>query len=160
MPAVVSSASHSGCSDRRLIEERRQEHQSQHGEQILDDQPADRDVACRGVQIVVIGEHAHQDDGAGDGQGHAEHETGGPVPSEAACQQRAEHRGDGALADGAGHGDLAHGQQLLDMELQADAEHQEDHADLGELLGQARIGHESRGVRTDQRTGQQVADDR
>ena len=60
----------------------------------------------------------------------------------------------------AGHGDPPHGQQLLEVELQADAEHQQDDADLGELLGQRRVGDEARRVRPDEHAGQQVADDR
>ena len=68
-----------------------------------------------------------------------------------ARQQRAEHRGDGALRDRAGNGDAADGEQLLEMELQADAEHQQDDADLGQLLGEVRVGDEARRVRADQR---------
>ena len=35
-----------------------------------------------------------------------------------------------------GNGDAPDGEQLLDVELQADAEHEQDDADLGELRGQ------------------------
>ena len=41
-----------------------------------------------------------------------------------------------------------------------DAEHEQDDADLGELLGQRRVGDEAGRVRPDQRARQQVADDR
>ena len=51
---------------------------------------------------------------------------------------------DGDLHDGAGHGDGAHRQQVLQREMQADAEHQQDDADLGELVGQALVGDEAR----------------
>ena len=61
--------------------------------------------------------------------------------------------------DRAGHRDAPHGEQFLDVELQADAEHQQDDADLGELLGEVRVGDEARRVRPDQRAGEQVADD-
>ena len=57
-------------------------------------------------------------------------------------EPRAEQRRDHALPDRAGHGDGPHRQQLLDMELQADAEHQQDDADLGELFGDRGIGCE------------------
>ena len=43
---------------------------------------------------------------------------------------------DGALHDRARHRDPAHRQQLVDVEVQPDAEHQQDHADLRELLGE------------------------
>ena len=64
------------------------------------------------------------------------------------------------LRDGAGEGDAAHGEQFFEMELQADAEHQQDDADLGQLLGQRGVGDEAGRVRADERPGQQVADDR
>jgi hypothetical protein len=45
------------------------------------------------------------------------------------------------------------------VELQADAEHQQDDADFGQLLGQRRVGDEARRMRSDERTGQEIADD-
>ena len=59
-----------------------------------------------------------------------------------------------------GNRDAPHRQQFLEVELQPDAEHQQDDADLGELLGQRRVGDEAGRVRADQRAGEQVADDR
>ena len=44
--------------------------------------------------------------------------------------------------------------------MQADAEHQEDHADLGQLVRDSLIGHVSRRERTDEDAGDQVADER
>ena len=46
------------------------------------------------------------------------------------------------------------------MEVQPDAEHQQDDADLGQLLGQGGVGDEARRVRPDEHAGQQVAHDR
>jgi hypothetical protein len=46
------------------------------------------------------------------------------------------------------------------MKLQADAEHEEDDADLGQLLGDVGVGHEAGRVRTDERARQQVPNDR
>ena len=51
--------------------------------------------------------------------------------------QGPEQRRDEALPDRPGDGDAADGQQLLEVELQAHAEHQQDDADLGELVRQA-----------------------
>ena len=59
-----------------------------------------------------------------------------------------------------GHGDAPDGQQILEVEVQADAEHQQDDADLGELLGQLAVGDEAGRVRPDDDAGEQVADDR
>ena len=46
------------------------------------------------------------------------------------------------------------------MKLQSDAEHQEDHAHLRELLGEGGVGDEAWRVRADHDAGEQVADDR
>ena len=62
----------------------------------------------------------------------------------AARDDGAEHRRDSALRDRARNGDAADGQQLFDMELQADAEHQENDADFGELFGDLGVGDKSR----------------
>ena len=69
-----------------------------------------------------------------------------PAPSGQPKHQRqphAEQRGDGDLDDRAGHGDGPHRQQILQRKVQADAEHQQDDADLGELGGQRRVGDEA-----------------
>ncbi len=46
------------------------------------------------------------------------------------------------------------------MELEADAEHQQHDADLGELLGEANIGDEAGRVGTDENAADEIADDR
>jgi hypothetical protein len=46
------------------------------------------------------------------------------------------------------------------VEVQADAEHEQDDADLRHLLRQVPVGDEPRRVRADDDAGQQVADDR
>ena len=53
-----------------------QKHQQKDGEEVFHHQPAEGDVARRGVQRLVVGEDAGQDDRAGDGDGHAENSPG------------------------------------------------------------------------------------
>ena len=65
-----------------------------------------------------------------------------------------------ALRDRARDRDPPDGEKLLDVELQADAEHEQDDADLGELLGDPAVGDESGCVRAHQDSREQVADDR
>jgi hypothetical protein len=60
----------------------------------------------------------------------------------------------------AGNRDAADRQQFVEVKLQADAEHQQDDADLGELLRDPDVDRETRRIRADQRSGQQVTDDR
>ncbi len=160
MTAVQPRAVHKEVCGPVEPNERRQQHQREHGEEILDDEPADGDVPGLRVQVVVVGEDAHQDDRARDRQRHAEDQPGRPVPSRGTGDHGAERRGDPALHDRSGDGDAADGNQFFDMELKADAEHQQDDADFGQLLGQRRVGHEARGVGSDQRTGKQVAHER
>jgi hypothetical protein len=47
-----------------------------------------------------------------------------------------QQRGAADLGDRAGHGDARAPEQVLEREMQADAEHQQDDADLGELVGE------------------------
>ena len=82
------------------------------------------------------------------------------APAGAVDHERAERGGDQALHDRAGDRDAPDGEQILDVELQADAEHQQDDADLGELLGERAIGDEPGRVRADDEPGDEVADDR
>ncbi len=63
------------------------------------------------------------------------------------------------LHDGAGDRDAPHRQKLGKGEMQAHAEHQQHHADLGQLLGQMGVGDEPRRERPDRDAGQQIADD-
>ena len=72
----------------------------------------------------------------------------------------AHQRGDDDLDDRAGHGDARHRHQVLEREVQPDAEHQQDDADLGELAGQRVIGVEARRRRADHDAGQHVAGQR
>lgn len=50
-------------------------------------------------------------------------------------------------------------QQLVEMETQADAEHQQHDADLGKLLRHLAACHEAGGVRTHGDASQQISDD-
>jgi hypothetical protein len=140
-------------------EEDGEEHEHQDGEEVLDHQPADGDVAGRGVQLVVVGEHPQQHHGAGDGDGQAEDQPRRPAPAQLQDDEAAEQGGHQALANGAGDRDPPHLEQLLEVELEADAEHQEDDSDLGELIRQLPVGDEAGGVGADGEAGQQVADD-
>jgi hypothetical protein len=54
---------------------------------------------------------------------------------------------------------VAHGEQLLDVELETDAEHQQDDADLGELFRERSVRDEAGRVGPHEDAGEQVADD-
>ena len=109
---------------------------------------------------AVVAHDAGQHHGAGHGDGHAEHQTG----HEAATQQAEDggpgQRGGGYLDERAADGDMPHGQQILEMEMQADAEHEQDDADLRALGSGGGIRHEARRIGADQHARQQVAHQR
>jgi hypothetical protein len=54
----------------------------------------------------------------------------------------------------------ADGEELFDKELEADAEHQQDDADFGDLPGERAVRDEAGCVRADQQPGNDVADRR
>ena len=131
-----------GVRNRRRTNVRREDdghqHEDDHREEILDDEPAHRDVPDRCVEIVMVGQHADEDDGARDRQRETkDHARLQSQPTARAASAPSAGR-DQALHERARHGDAADGQQLPEMKLQADAEHQEDDADFGELLAIAR----------------------
>ncbi len=133
---------------------------AQHHGEVLDHQPADRDAPARRLEDVMVLQGAHQHDRAGDRERQAEDEARQMRPAQHPGEARAHQRGDGDLADRARHGDAGDRQQVLQREMQADAEHQQDDADLGQLGSKRGIGLEARRVRTHQDAGQQIADQR
>jgi hypothetical protein len=90
--------------------------------------------------------------------GEAEYDRRAGIPAPEHGDEHAERRGDRDLHDRAGHRDAPDRQQVLERQVQADAEHQQDHADFGELAGQLDIGNEARRARTDYDPGDEVAD--
>jgi hypothetical protein len=140
--------------------DRRQRHEREDREQVLHDQPADRRLALRRLQLTALLERPQQDDRARHGHGEAEHEPAGEPPAERDTQSDAEQRRHEDLADRPGHGDVLHRQQVADREVHADPEHQQDHAELGQLRRGPRVGNDAGRERPDHDARQQVADDR
>ena len=111
------------------------------------------------VKVSIVGEHTHEDNRARDGEGHAEYETTVPIPAETVRHERAHHGGYRALPERTRDRYATHRQQLVEMELKPDAEHQQDDPDLGHLLGKMLVGHEARRIRADEHSREQVPDD-
>ena len=145
---------------RRRHGQRRQQDEGQHHREVLDHQPAHGDAAAMGLEDMTILQGADQHDGAGDRERQAEHEAGDRCPAERPREAGAHQGGDGDLADRAGNGDARDREQVLQGEVQADAEHQEDDADLGEFRGEGGIGREARRVGADQDAGDEVSHQR
>jgi hypothetical protein len=100
-------------------------------------------ILPRSVSTSRVLQRFQQHDGAGDRQRQAEDEAPPRRPAQQLAQAPAEQRREADLDDGAGHGDAAHRQQVLQRKMQADAEHQQDDADLGQLRRQALVGDEA-----------------
>jgi len=126
----------------------------------LDDQPTDGDAPLLGVDEPSLLQGAQQNHGAGDRQRQPEDQIGAEFPAKAPGQRHSEQGGDGHLHERAGDRDGPHREEVVQGEMQADAEHQQDHADLGEFCRHRGVGDKARRVRTDQHAGEEVADDR
>ena len=114
----------------------------------------------RRVELGAIGEGAQQDDRAGDRDGEAQDEPATQAPAERRAEPDPEQPRHDRLQDRARDRDRAHGQQLADRELDPDAEHQQDHAEFGELERDIGIGDKPGRERPDQDAGHDVPDDR
>ena len=140
--------------------ERRQQHEHQNHDEVLDDEPADarrpswrrarrRSASMRRTTTVLATDEARpSSEPAATVQPHA---SARPTPAgtETAICARAPRtaiRSDGG--------------QIGEREVQADPEHEQDDADLGELLGKASVADEPGCERADGDTGEQVADER
>ncbi len=133
--------------------QRRQQHQCQHHREILDDQPADRDAAALGLDHPALLQRSQQHHGAGDRQRQAKNQACADRPAEHPGERGAERRSEADLHDCARNRDGANRQQVLQREMQADAEHQQDDAHLGKFERQVLVCDESRRVRADQDAG-------
>ncbi|MNH10224.1 hypothetical protein D3C79_696960 [compost metagenome] len=118
-----------------------EQHQRQHHHQILDDKPADGDTPLLGIDLTPVLQRPQQHYGTGGGERQAEHDPGGDAPAEQLGEAEAEQGRQGYLDDGTRDGDVFDREQILQGEVQAHPEHQQDDADLRELGGQLQVGH-------------------
>ena len=137
----------------------RDHHEHDHGQDVLHDQPSDRHVSCGSRHELPRLQPPQQHDRARHRQRDAEHDAGGDRPSEGHRDGHPEQRRHHALDEGARNGHALHVHQLAKVEVEADAEHQEDDAHLRELARERHVADEARRVGTDQDAGQQVTDD-
>jgi hypothetical protein len=138
----------------------RHEDQQENREEVFDDEPADGDVALRGREDPIVHEDAEQDDGARDCHCHSKDQAGLQLPAEEPEHKPAEGGSREALEDGARDRDVLHGEQVFEVEMEPDAEHEQDDAEFGELVGGGDIADEAGGVGADDDAGEEVAHDR
>ena len=80
------------------------------------------------MQGAVVGQYSGEYHGARHGNGHAENGPGLPVPAEGQGHGRPQKRGDGDLDNRAGQGHRLYGQQILEVKVQTDSEHEQNDA--------------------------------
>ncbi|MFT3684634.1 MAG: hypothetical protein QM783_06830 [Phycisphaerales bacterium] len=118
-------------------------------------------MSVAGREHPTVHQYTQQHDRAGDGHRHAEHEGGLEREAESEMEDRdRDARREQALPYGARYRDPLHRQQVLHVEVQAHAEHQQDDADLGKLMGQVLIALIAGRVRPDEHARGQIPDDR
>jgi hypothetical protein len=136
-----------------------QDESEDHG-QVLDDKPTHRDPARARVQYPALLQGTQQHDRAGDGERQTEHQPRAQRPAPQHRDAGSQGGRNGDLPKSAGNGDPAHRHQIADREVQADPEHQEDHANLGELIRQFLIADIAGRERPDGDAGEQITDQR
>ena len=138
----------------------RDQDQRQHHGEIFHHQPADGDVAAVAIDQMPVLHRLEQHHGGGDSEREAKDDAAQQRPAHQRGEAHAQRGGYGQPDQRAGNGDPAHRQQVAQREVEADAEHQQDHADFGQLRGQRLVGDEARRMGADRNTGDQIADER
>ena len=137
--------------------QRRDDDDQRHHGQILEQQHAHDLLAVRRVQFGALDQHLADDRGGRHRQHAAQRQPGAPVqPEEQRGEHDQQHGGDHLRSAQAEHQAL-HAAQARQAELQPDAEHQEHHAEFGQMAGFRRIGYPAQRMRPDQDADQQIA---
>src|SRR5688572_4594790 len=140
-------------------EERRDEHHWDDDE-ILEDQDADRRTSMRRVELVAIGEHANHDRGAAQRDEHSEEDGDRQAQSERGRGRRRRTERQRNLERPAGEEKRADTRQLLDRELDADGEQEEDDADFRQRLDVLDTIDETESERAAEQPSDEESDDR
>ena len=144
---------------RELGEGRDQDEREDHRD-VLDDHPADGDAAAVAVEEVAVLQRLEEHDGRGDREREAEDDAGQQRPAERQREAEAHQRAGDDAAERAGDGDRLDRDQVLEREVEPDAEHQEDDADFAELVGDLDVGDKARAMGADDDAGDEIADER
>ena len=121
---------------------------------------ADGDPAVHGIEQPPVLERAQEHHGACYRETEPEHDPLAPRPAPESRHRRAKNGRNGDLGGRPRQGDAANGEEIARREVHPYAEHQEDHADLRELLREVGIGDEAGAVRPDGDSRDEVPDER
>ena len=108
------------------------------------------------MKILVVLKHPRQNHGTGYGNSHAEHKAGNRGPAEAPPHNHPKHRSHGDLHHRAGDSHPLHSNQVFQMEMEANPEHQQNNAQLRKLLHCMAVRYKARRIRPYDNAGQQV----
>ena len=107
----------------------------------------------------MINEYPSQHHGTRDRQSDPEHDAGRPRPAERLSGQHTQQCRNNDLAERSRDRDGSNGKQILYVEMQSHAEHQQNDADFSELVGQRAVGDKTWRVRTYDEPGEQITHD-
>ena len=142
-----------GAQCRRAIGERRQQHQREHHHEVLDDQPADGDAAVRAIEHARAprARAAARRCSPPTAPGRTRGPRRGSSPSSRRASDAERRRRPRSARPRPARRCARTASRSAMREVQADAEHQQDHADLGQLRAPGRVGDEAGRERPDQR---------
>lgn len=111
-----------------------------------------------GATTGPTGERREQNDGTGTREREATDDAGAEAPAPEHCDSGTGRGGRGDPGDCAWQGDPPDGEPVSTKKMQPDAEDQQHHADLGELLRQFEVGDEAGCRRPDEHAANQPSD--
>ncbi len=129
-----------------------------HDRQILKQQYAHDLLTVRCIELGTLDQHLADDSGGGHGQYPAQSQSRAPVDLEEQRRKHDQHHGRGNLRRTQPEHQTLHRAQTRQAEFEADAEHQEHHAEFGQMPRLRRIGYPAQGVRADHDADQQISE--
>ena len=141
--------------------ERRQEDEHEHGDDVFHDEPADRGVSFRRIDAAVIHQRAQQARRCWRPKPRCQESSPVCHVQPTATARPVQASVAAVLCPSApGTAIERTASRSFKLKVQADAEHQQDHADLRELGRDLRVADKPRRVRADQHARDEIADDR
>ena len=140
--------------------EHREQDEERHHREVLEQQDADDLAPVRRAELVALRENLAEDRGRGHREDAAQREPGAPVEAGRRGGGPHERHGRDDLRSAEPEHEAAHRQELGQAEFQADGEHQEHDADLGEMARLLRVRYPAERVRTDRDADDEIAQHR
>ncbi len=144
----------------RRLRQRGDEDQQRNHRQVLEQQHAHDLPAVRRIELHAFGQQLGQDRGRGHGNRPAERQRRCPGQVRQHGQRQHQRGGHEDLREPQPEDDALHAVQARQRELEADREHQEHHAELGQVARSLGVRDQVQGVRTQRRPDQDVAEHR